>query len=775
MAISFVGAALSNPAGTSTSITATLPSGIAVGDLMVLSVAENKAPIVVTDPGDNWILLDGPTVETAATQVIYYKIATVTGGGTAPTVTSDTTGNWRADVAVYRGTDTTTPFIAHGAQVEPGGSATTVHSAPTLTNTVSGAWGLFAAAFRQVATPTSWTPGAGLTERLDADTGVAGTANLAQCWDDSNGTVAVGNVTYSATSSSGSAQAMMWAGLIQPPAVQNYTPNPADAEGITDATSVVQTQFLAPPTGSIGITDAVTVTGADYQQNPAGSIGVTDAVTPVMQRAVAFGSAGTFLTYASHTNTALAVPSGVAANDVILAYVYVDGSNPTISPPTGFTELAFAPAPSTASPQMMVHVYWKRATGADTGTYTFTHVAASTQGIALRFTGAITTGTPVEVLGSAANATSAATTPAVTGTTSQPSEMLVWVSAVFNSSTWSTLPSGFTAAANTNGQLNAYKTQATQGSTGALTATAGTANAEVVALVGLLAGTAYAQTPADPEAIGDAASVVQAQFPAPADPEPVSDAAAAVQAQNLAPADPVGLTDAVAADQQTPAAAGPDPVGITDAVLSVRGPVANPADPEGITDAATVGQAGSRTPGPDPVGLTDTATAVRSVSPVTNPVGLTDAVTVKQTLARAPADPVGITHTFTATGSLTNVIATTALADIEAPAVGLADVKRLKANASVTVDALPAPDLVKGPQRASVDIDAATSELTHVVALSGSASVDTDFAAPRLRVVAQMSDVLARAPINEATPLRRTAEPEPAPKKRFTRVFQVLR
>lgn len=205
--------------------------------------------------------------------------------------------------------------------------------------------------------------------------------------------------------------------------------------------------------------------------------------------AVALGSTGTFLTYTARTNSALTVPSGVAANDVILAYLYEDTTSAAVTPPTGFTELTFSPAFALASPFMACHVYWKRATAADTGTYTFTHASSSTQGIALRFTGCTTTGTPLEVLGSSNNSASTSAPPPITGTTSQAGEMLAYAAITYSSASWTTV-SGWTDAQNGSGQYNAVKTQAAAGSTGAITATASSPQATIAALIGLFPASA---------------------------------------------------------------------------------------------------------------------------------------------------------------------------------------------------------------------------------------------------------------------------------------------
>lgn len=272
MAISFVNVATTNPPGTNASITPNLPTFIA-GDLLIAYVSENKGGIVVTDTLGSWTVIDGPIAETAMTTKVYYLVS-VTGSESAPTVSSDTTGQWCATVASYRGVDGTTPFIDHAGQVESGGSGTTSHSAPSITNTDANAWGVFAACFRQVATPTSWTPGSGLTERADLDIGIAGTTNMTVTHCDSNGTVATGAVTYSATSSSGSAQATMWAAFLKPAAGgSNVSQTPADSVGLTDAAT---RGYGRTPADSVGLTDTAT---RGYGRAPADSVGLTDTAT----------------------------------------------------------------------------------------------------------------------------------------------------------------------------------------------------------------------------------------------------------------------------------------------------------------------------------------------------------------------------------------------------------------------------------------------------------------------------------------------------------------
>jgi hypothetical protein len=201
--------------------------------------------------------------------------------------------------------------------------------------------------------------------------------------------------------------------------------------------------------------------------------------------APAFGSAGTGLAYGARTNSSIPVPAGVAAGHIVLVHLYADDSSPTVTPPSGFTEITFSPTPLTTGPTSQQHIYWKRATGADSGTYLFTHAAANTQAVATRWTGCVTTGTPLEVLGSAQRTTAGTVTPAVSGTTAGADRLLVFTGTEYSSPTW-TPPTGFTEAVDFESVTVDYKAQATAGATGSVSATASGSNAQTATLIGLL-------------------------------------------------------------------------------------------------------------------------------------------------------------------------------------------------------------------------------------------------------------------------------------------------
>jgi len=88
------------------------------------------------------------------------------------------------------------------------------------------------------------------------------------------------------------------------------------------------------------------------------------------------------------------VPSGVAADNVIITLAHFE-SDAAITPPSGFTQ-KYMREQNDAGGAFREYVFWKRATGADSGTYDFSWDATSpwSEWVALRISGCVTTGDP---------------------------------------------------------------------------------------------------------------------------------------------------------------------------------------------------------------------------------------------------------------------------------------------------------------------------------------------------------------------------------------------
>jgi hypothetical protein len=133
------------------------------------------------------------------------------------------------------------------------------------------------------------------------------------------------------------------------------------------------------------------------------------------------------------TTPSVTVPTGVATDDIIIIACQIDAAAAdfqTADWPTGFTELAESDNPA-GQPDGQTHaIGWKRATGADSGTYTFGNVGASGDWIceAVAFSGRDTTNPPI-ISSTALNTSSNASGVSVTanGVTALANDDLMWV------------------------------------------------------------------------------------------------------------------------------------------------------------------------------------------------------------------------------------------------------------------------------------------------------------------------------------------------------------
>lgn len=197
--------------------------------------------------------------------------------------------------------------------------------------------------------------------------------------------------------------------------------------------------------------------------------------------------AGAYFSPGFGTSAAIAVPAGVANLDVVLVSLHKENSN-AVTAPADFTLYGGAPVALT-SPGYWHYLYWKRATGADSGTYSFSWSGSDWRtGIACRVPGCITTGDPIDAHNSAVSATQSTTMPAVSLDTTGPDRLIIWLADLWDTAAF-TAPTGYTRPTNswtTNRLLDlCYVTQAAAGSTGSVTGTIGTARERISRLLAL--------------------------------------------------------------------------------------------------------------------------------------------------------------------------------------------------------------------------------------------------------------------------------------------------
>jgi hypothetical protein len=104
---------------------------------------------------------------------------------------------------------------------------------------------------------------------------------------------------------------------------------------------------------------------------------------------------GTHVNFAiSSAAPSVSVPSGAAANDIAIIDICINPASTTISAaPSGFSLDA-----TDTSGRYRLARYWKRLTGADTGTYDFTlSTSSDVMFVCTLFTGRVTSGSPFDV------------------------------------------------------------------------------------------------------------------------------------------------------------------------------------------------------------------------------------------------------------------------------------------------------------------------------------------------------------------------------------------
>lgn len=198
--------------------------------------------------------------------------------------------------------------------------------------------------------------------------------------------------------------------------------------------------------------------------------------------AVEFANSGASAWADPSSAVSLAVPSGVAADDIVIALFYTDGAV-TITDLGAFAHAGESPLlvnQVDTSGDHRLNVLWKRATTGDVGSYAFT-LSGTTywSGQAHRFTGCITTGSPWDSAVDSADlgTASANDTPAVSINTTGPNELLVWAATNWGGGAW-TPPTGFTLRQDSmfDTETMATKAQAAAGSTGSLVGTCAVSN-----------------------------------------------------------------------------------------------------------------------------------------------------------------------------------------------------------------------------------------------------------------------------------------------------------
>jgi hypothetical protein len=188
-------------------------------------------------------------------------------------------------------------------------------------------------------------------------------------------------------------------------------------------------------------------------------------------------SVGDYLSEGSGSTAVIDAPEGVQADDIVLIFQYSEHEGAAIDPtstPSGFTLIS---EEHTTTDISHTRVYWKRSTGSEPSSYTFTFANSNWRtGFAIAIRGCTTEGSPIDVVDSNSISSSVSTTPAVSLTTTGPDRLVIFHGSAYHTRDW-TGPSGYTVipTVGVSGATilrSAWQVMSSAGSTGNVTATA---------------------------------------------------------------------------------------------------------------------------------------------------------------------------------------------------------------------------------------------------------------------------------------------------------------
>lgn len=181
-----------------------------------------------------------------------------------------------------------------------------------------------------------------------------------------------------------------------------------------------------------------------------------------------FGSAAS----ADGVSLSVPVPAGVVAGDLVVIAFHVGSPGTTLTLPAGFLQAEASPS---AASNIETQVWYRRATGSESGTYTVSiSPSGYASGVAGRFTGVVASGNPFDTGCAAANSgtTGVSTSPAVSITTAGAERLVLHIPGNWSGGTW-TPHTGFTNHVRTSFDcvMISSAAQAVAGSTGTVQAT----------------------------------------------------------------------------------------------------------------------------------------------------------------------------------------------------------------------------------------------------------------------------------------------------------------
>lgn len=173
-------------------------------------------------------------------------------------------------------------------------------------------------------------------------------------------------------------------------------------------------------------------------------------------------------TYASRTNTVITAPTGIVDGDILILQHIIGGAGtaPAQTPPAGFQKIGTETSVTDGSFNVKMAIYWKRASS-ESGSYTVTHSAASSQGVMYAISGAKTTGSPIDAFSQNTGTGSTSTLTSVK--TTLPNTLLLGLTHIWDDPAGITPTSGWTQDVSAPIIYDQSKIQTSAGATGNFT------------------------------------------------------------------------------------------------------------------------------------------------------------------------------------------------------------------------------------------------------------------------------------------------------------------
>lgn len=172
-------------------------------------------------------------------------------------------------------------------------------------------------------------------------------------------------------------------------------------------------------------------------------------------------------------------PTGTAENDILLLFINVEDTPAgTVTPPSGFTQIGSSVANTFTTDDITLFVYWKRAGASEPANYSTSVSPTPTAivGTIAAFSGALTSGNPIEANSSQNNSNGSSTSCVLPSITTQTADTLLigYVQRyTWSPNQWTSSGGVMTEQVDDNGCALYTQTAASAGATGTRTMTTG--------------------------------------------------------------------------------------------------------------------------------------------------------------------------------------------------------------------------------------------------------------------------------------------------------------